>query len=252
MPNLPGNCGSFSYLRGRKTVVDGLWLDAILPPMRPFFTAILLLMMHAFGTAQAQTVDPLPDVQVEGFTDSRRDRAARQHYLTGREAYEGGRYQEAIREFEQALDGSLLAELNYFLGRAYEAAGENRNAITAYERFLEGYPSDTLESDTVSRLARLRGAVSGPAPVVTHVAPQPAVVVLPTPAQTARMTVIQGPVRRPDVTEEFWFWALIFGTAVVVGGGIAVGVHVASSNPSIATPPEQGNVPGVGIWWVDP
>jgi len=72
------------------------------------------------------------------------DRLARTHYEAGSSYYQQGRYDDALREFEEAYRLSSEARkavLLYNIGLAHERLGHLTEAIDALRRYLEGSPN---------------------------------------------------------------------------------------------------------------
>jgi hypothetical protein len=124
---------------------------------------------------------------------------ARGLFDAGRAAYEAGRFG--------------APEVLYNAGRAAERAGQTERAIALYERFLAGAPPAADRVEVEAALARLRPPPVEPAPVP----PEPAA-----PAD-------------PPVVETWWFWTLI-AAAVLVVGGVSVGVALAVQDPGREAP----------------
>jgi len=90
---------------------------------------------------------------------------ANQRYRIGVALYANGRYAEAAREFEVALDlYPTSPRLAFNLGRALERAGELHGAVSAYRRYLglERDPAQRAEVERIiSALARRLDAHRG-------------------------------------------------------------------------------------------
>lgn len=89
------------------------------------------------------------------------------YYQSGRDHYSHGRYEEAARDLELALEldpGSLT--LVYNLARVYELLGDLDRAIDYYDQYQQILPrSETAELERTSlTLQRLRGAVASRPP----------------------------------------------------------------------------------------
>src|SRR3954464_4685377 len=66
---------------------------------------------------------------------------AKQHFETGRNAYNAGDYVTAIREFKEAERLRPSPILDYNIGLANEKLGKRRVAVKYYKRYLEEQPN---------------------------------------------------------------------------------------------------------------
>ena len=71
---------------------------------------------------------------------ARRDEEAQLHFRAGRARYDEGRFREAAREFEAALELSARPVLYYNIFLAYRDDGDFRAAIEALSAYLEQVP----------------------------------------------------------------------------------------------------------------
>jgi tetratricopeptide (TPR) repeat protein len=149
------------------------------------------------------------------------DEQARAHFKRGRAAYDEGRYDTALRDFEEALRLSQRPALLYNIGRCHEQLGHAAAAIDAYERYLVAAPDATDRLEAKERIDRLRARAAEPtrppAPVLAPPAPTvaPVSVVAPAPEVT-----------RKPIYRRAWFWGVIGGVAAVAITGVVVGVVV--------------------------
>jgi hypothetical protein len=81
---------------------------------------------------------------------------ARAHFARGKQHYDAGKYQDAIRSFRAAaaIQGSPL--LDYNIGRCQEKLGQIDEAIASYERYLAGKPDAANQAEVRAKLAELR------------------------------------------------------------------------------------------------
>ncbi len=78
-------------------------------------------------------------------------------YHQGWHAYAEAKYDEAIRQFQQALANKPgEVDVLYALGMSYEAAGNAHEAIQAYQNVLANLPdvSNRVRAGMVGRLAK--------------------------------------------------------------------------------------------------
>ena len=89
---------------------------------------------------------------------------AKAHTLfeTGREAYDHGRFTEALALYEQAYRLSPRPGMLFNIGRAAEADSDYVRAIEAYERYLREAPQADNREFVAARLNRLRASHAPP------------------------------------------------------------------------------------------
>jgi hypothetical protein len=105
----------------------------------------LLALIAAGGSAAAQTPAP-PE----------REAAARRAFEAGREAYDRGRFAEALGSFDRAYALSANPILLYNIGRAAEAELRTERAIGAYQAYLAALPKADNREFVEARLTKLR------------------------------------------------------------------------------------------------
>jgi tetratricopeptide (TPR) repeat protein len=121
---------------------------------RPRFTPIALALALALASGSARAIED-PDTEI-----------ARRHFETGRDYYEAGNYQAALKEFEAARAVRPFPAFEYNIGRCYDRLERPSEAVAAYERYLAAAP-DVPDADEVReriRVLKLRIAVESPAP----------------------------------------------------------------------------------------
>jgi hypothetical protein len=116
---------------------------------------------------------------------------ARVYFEAGRQAYEGGEYQTAIRSFEHAFEKVPRPEIAFSLAQAYrkqfivdEDPTKLRRAVELYRRYLDEVPAGGRREDAVQNLGELQPQL---ARVTSAAAPAPA----PPPARTQLMVTAQ-------------------------------------------------------------
>jgi tetratricopeptide (TPR) repeat protein len=98
------------------------------------------------------------------------DRLARTHYEAGSAYYQQGRYEEALREFEEAYRLSSegrRAVLHYNIGLAHERLGHLTDAIDALRRYLEGSPNADDAEIVTERMRTLQARLDSTGIVLT-------------------------------------------------------------------------------------
>jgi tetratricopeptide (TPR) repeat protein len=91
---------------------------------------------------------------------------AKQHFETGRNAYNAGDYVTAIREFKQAEALRPSPILAYNIGLANEKLGKRRVAVKYYRRYLELQPNASNRAEVEGKISTLEAEIAanpGPA-----------------------------------------------------------------------------------------
>lgn len=87
------------------------------------------------------------------------ERAARAHFLAGRSYYDQARYEDALREFTEALHASPDEQkglMVFNVGQAQERLGRIAAAIASFESYLDLQPRAEDRADVERRIATLR------------------------------------------------------------------------------------------------
>jgi hypothetical protein len=119
------------------------------------------------------------------------DATARQAFEAGQDAYDRGRFSEALVQFERAYALSPRPKLLFNIGRAADSDLKTERAIEAYEAYLKAFPRADNREFVEARLTKLRElagqrgreATKAPAalpPPPAPVTPQPYVSPAPT------------------------------------------------------------------------
>jgi len=188
-------------------------------------------------------------------------RAAKNAFEQGRDAFDAGRYDEAIERFEHAYELSGRPELLFNVGLAADRLREDERALAAFERYLEQAVDPEHGEQVEQRVAALRAARSRAARR-EQAREREAALSVPTPIQTARAAASgSGDRTRPasnsardapvhdagedpddsgGLLSEWWFWA---GAAALVAGGAATVYLVTRPDDGPALPePNTGVV----------
>ena len=190
--------------------------------LKPLLVSLLLCLFVPAG-ALAQT--PKPQV----------DPAARQAFEAGADAYDHGRFADALREFDRAYQLSPTPKLQFNIGRAADGDGQIERAIGAYNAYLQAFPKADNREFVESRIVKLRETQAATAaPLAPVVAPVPAVSLAPADvaaADIASQSAPASPVPVDDggkkpVWKKAWFWGTV---GAVVVAAVVVGVVVATS-----------------------
>jgi tetratricopeptide (TPR) repeat protein len=182
---------------------------------------------------------------------------AKQHFETGRNAYNAGDYVTAIREFKEAERLRPSPILDYNIGLANEKLGKRRVAVKYYRRYLELQPNAANHAEVEGKVQQLEAEIaSQPPPAATAqpggTAPQPNAQVEqpsdmppPDPNATAGAAAQPGydpyasqappgapaPVQaKPQKKKSYWWIGLIIAGGVAVTIGIALLIWWAAEN----------------------
>jgi tetratricopeptide (TPR) repeat protein len=103
----------------------------------------------------ALAATPRVHAQPAGAPADRTVDQARRHFERGRELFEAGRYDEAVREYEAAY--ALLAQplMLFNIGLAHERAGRTAEALAAFRRYLEQDPRGPVADEAREAVDRL-------------------------------------------------------------------------------------------------
>lgn len=84
------------------------------------------------------------------------DEEARALYAAGEVAYDEGRFEDALTQFQRAYELSGRPELLYNVGLAATNAGDERTALAALERYIAEIPDAPNRGIVEGRIANLR------------------------------------------------------------------------------------------------
>jgi tetratricopeptide (TPR) repeat protein len=199
---------------------------------------VVLGLMLAAGGARAQA----PQLSTD-------DEVARGLFQAGKASYEAGRYEEALRFFEQSHARSGRPELLFNIGQVADRLRQDEKALQAFRGFLAQRPQAANRAEVESRIAALERAEAARAAAPADAAgsasssesAEPAGI--PTPAQTAEQAndADDQAFTRSDegsgVTGRWWFWT---GIGAAVAGGVVIALLLSADEPGRAAP-YQGN-----------
>jgi len=207
-------------------------------------TLCVLLLSAAEGQAQ-----PKPG----GAPAAVDDQEARDLFRLGKQAFDEGRYERALKYFKDAYDLSGRAALQFNIGTVLDRLRRDREAVDAYRSYLSQTPEATNREVVEERIRVLEDALSKSKPAPALVTPPPSAApatapptaatpapVVPTPAETARAAVAvdatadgtaTGEAAPADtstpITGRWWFWT---GLGAVAIGAVVAGVALGSSS----------------------
>lgn len=183
-----------------------------------------------------------------------RDAEARGLFEAGRAAFVDGRFEDALRYFQQSYNLSQRPELLYNVGSAADRLQREREALQAFERYLVELPDAPNRREVEGRvrvlrehLARQEAAEAGRAHRDTSATPPPSSPPVPPEEDGAVAPVVdplmqqrEGTARGGDagVAGEWWFWTLIGAT---VAGAVIAAVLVGTSQETTYPPYRVGD-----------
>jgi hypothetical protein len=196
---------------------------------------------------------------------------AKQHFEAGRNAYNGGDYVGAIREFKAAEQLRPSPILDYNIGLANEKLGKRRVAVKYYKRYLEQQPNAANKAEVDQRVQSLEAAIAAqPPPAATAqpggTAPQPPPPQaqpdseqpsdMPPPDPNARAGAPAQPGYDPYASPAppgqrvaakpakkrslWWVWLIVAGGVTITVGIIVVFALLATSATSTTYPADHG------------
>lgn len=148
-----------------------------------------------------------------------RDEEARAVFQSGRDAYARGEYESALVAFRHAYELSGRAELQFNIAQAADRLRHDREALAAFEAYLDAVPDAENRVEVEARLRVLREEIARD--------------------DALRARALAGGSDQPSseapIVEQWWFWTLI-GVAAV-GAGVGIGFAVGSREELAAPPP---------------
>jgi tetratricopeptide (TPR) repeat protein len=159
------------------------------------------------------------------------DEEARALFEAGRVAYEDGRYADALGYFERSFELSHRTALHYNLGLAYDRLRRDREALAAFEAYLDAAPDPDRTPEVQNRVRALRESIAAEDA-----------------AARAREAQANAPVqtkRKPERDEaarirKRRLWLGIAAGAVALGAGVAISVVAARGGSDERSPPNSG------------
>jgi tetratricopeptide (TPR) repeat protein len=174
-------------------------------------------------------------------SDSPERKLAAAEFKRGKQLYADGDYEGALQAFQAGYDTYPLRGFLVNIGQCQRKLGHLKEAITAYEQYLDGtdVPA-SLRAEVEEALAEVKNAraeaePAPPAPPAPPaVAPQPDKA--PPPANGATLASDAEVKKAPPEKKKSraWVWALVGVGAAAVVGGVTAGVILGTraSSPS--------------------
>jgi len=162
---------------------------------------------------------------------------AKSYFNRARTAYALGRYAEAADLFEKTFEIKPDPAILYNAAQAHRLAGNKQKALVLYKSYLRLYGEQANSAEVERRIADLKTAIeaeqaakTNPPTGLLHEGQkekpsEPETAPKPTLEPTA-VLVSPGapPAEKKPLAKRGWFWGAIVGSALVVGGAVALGV----------------------------
>jgi tetratricopeptide (TPR) repeat protein len=193
---------------------------------RAALAGCFVLLLTAAGGAQAQAVPAHPAPHAAD------DQEARDLFKLGKQAFDEGRYERALKYFKDAYDLSHRAALLSNIGTVLDRLRRDAEALEAYKSYLAQVPDAANRGLIEERVRVIEGAMQKEEQRPPAAAPAS----VPTPAETAQAemartpapSAVDDPGRGSDssktsksITSSWWFWA---GIGTVAAAAVVVGV----------------------------
>jgi len=187
---------------------------------------VVALMVFA-GTARAQTPAPADSTEAE----------ARALFVAGRSAFEAGRFDDALGDFERSYALSERATLLYNIAACHDRLRHDEEALAGYRRYLRDIGETDNRAVVEGRITALQAALDQrrveAADADAARIEQERVEEERRQASAARVAPDAEPTDRGGVTSRWWFWTAL-GTAVA--GGVVAAVLIAKSDGGVEGP----------------
>jgi len=139
------------------------------------FTTLIVWPRGAWAQSGSGATPP-PDAPAAApatppATDDATMAQAKQHFETGRNAYNAGDYVTAIREFKAAEQLRPSPILDYNIGLANEKLGKRRVAVKYYKRYVEEQPNATNKAEVDQKIATLEAEIASQPPPAANAQP---------------------------------------------------------------------------------
>ena len=205
---------------------------------RTLFLSLPLLLATAGVSAQAEPAAGEPERDEAHVA---RDSEARHLFEAGRNAYDDGRYKDALDYFQHGYELSQRAQLLYNVGQAADRLRKDQVAVDAFKLYLEKLPAAENRAQVEERirvldevLAERRAAGAAPVAATTRAEPSP-------PAAGPLAPEAAPPPRDEsddNLLNQWWVWAAAGG---VVAGVVIVAVVAGSGGGGTRGEVTQGS-----------
>ncbi len=140
------------------------------------------------------------------------EQEARTRFEAGRMAFADGRFEDALQSFETAFELSDRPVLLFNIGTSLDRLQRKREAIEAFEHYLERVPDASNRAEVESRIGSLRSSVEAEEAREEQLRQE---------EERRRAAEAELAERRPFYTT-WWFWTIV--GALVVGGVVTAAV----------------------------
>lgn len=189
------------------------------------------IVSAAQRSARAQpppTAPPTPTpAEAAPTPEEARDAEARDLFERGRVAFADSHFADALDLFRQAYALSERHALLYNIGQAADRLRRDREALEAFDRYLEEVPEAANRVEVETRTAVLRETIARDEQLR---------------AEAARPVVVEPPL---VIEEQWWFWTLI-GLGVA-GAGVGVAAGLGAFNTTELAPQTVGDIGPGGV-----
>jgi tetratricopeptide (TPR) repeat protein len=158
---------------------------------------------------------------------ARRDREAREAYEAGAVSFEEGRYSVALDFFQQSYALSGRPTLLYNIGLSLDRLRRDREALDAFERYLDAEPESEHRRQVSARIASLRAALAAEEEERAREEREREA------RDRALVAEANGEAGGGSVFEAWWFWTIV---GVLVAGGAATAIVLATSGDQVEEP----------------
>lgn len=198
-----------------------------MPATSPFSAVVAALSITALSTGQVMAAPPENSGEIAPDGDPTDE--ATSYGDAAIQAFQEGRYEEAVQNFEKAfeLDGNPNNLFN--IGRVYEEAGELESAVDYYKRFIS-QPGVSLDNRKIAleRIDVLEQIIAKTKPAEPEPQEPPPPVIEPDPVTQVDSTAQAEQERRRKQRIAGYVLLGIGGAGLIAGGvtgGLAMGVE---------------------------
>jgi tetratricopeptide (TPR) repeat protein len=190
-------------------------------------------------------------------------RQAGHEYLeAGKSAYDAGRFEEALRNYERAYELLKTPRTLFRIGDVADKLGLRVRAVSAYQQYLASVPTTSDRARVEARIRANRGPAPAKAPEATQLVSSAPVVrtqAVEPPAPPARLEMTATapaestqPATAPEAATapisdrktRVSAWWIVAGVSVLAIGGIIAAAFAMGTSAARQPTPIQGNVGG--------
>jgi tetratricopeptide (TPR) repeat protein len=168
---------------------------------------------------------------------------AQQRYQAGMVHFRLDEWDEAIAEFQAGFRLKPAPQFLYNIAQAYRLSKRPDKALAYYRKYLAMDPDAPNRAEVERRISELTEQVqrSPVAPTPPSPSPPPPREPTSSTSTSGRADLVAHPPEKKPVYRRGWFWGVMAGTAVVVGGAVALGVVLGTQKGSTTLPPAEFN-----------